>query len=205
MVGPGGVRAQGPSDPDGGWADRYGRVVSIPSTANDWLVDQGTGSDGVATATFDPTRVYRFRLTRTWDAGLPRVNFLMLNPSTADAHVLDPTVRRCVGFARTWGFGTLVVTNIFAFRATDPAVLALPDDPVGPGNDRAITDAAVSADRVVVAWGTRGSQLARGEQVAGLLDDHGVAAVALRATRDGYPAHPLYLRGDTVPVPWSRP
>jgi hypothetical protein len=160
-------------------------VVSIPSTANDWLVDEGTGSDGAATATFDPTRAYRFRLTRTWDPGLPRVNFLMLNPSA-------------------WGFGTLVVTNIFAFRATDPAVLALPDDPVGPGNDRAITDAAVSADRVVVAWGTRGSQLARGEQVAGLLDDHGVAAVALRATRDGHPAHPLYLRGDTVPVPWRR-
>jgi len=204
MVGPGGVRAQGPFDPDGKDADGYGRVVSIPSTTNHWLVDEGTGSDGVATATFDPTRVYRFRLTRTWDPGLPRVNFLMLNPSTADAHVLDPTVRRCVGFARAWGFGTLVVTNIFAFRATDPAVLARVDDPVGPGNDRAIIDAAVSADRVVAAWGTRGSHLARGEQVAGLLVDHGVAAMALRATRDRHPAHPLYLRGDTVPVPWSR-
>jgi len=178
-------------------------VPSAPATT-DWLVDEGVGPDGVATATFDPTRAYRFRLTRTWDPDLPRVNFLMLNPSTADAQVIDPTVRRCVGFARTWGFGTLVVTNIFAFRATDPAVLAQLDDPVGSGNDGAITDAAVSAERVVVAWGTRGSHLDRGDRVAGLLADHGVAAMTLRVTRDGHPAHPLYQRGDTIPVPWSR-
>lgn len=158
----------------------------------------------MATATFDASRTYRFALTRTWDPDRCRVNFLMLNPSTADALVLDPTVRRCVGFARSWGFGSLEVTNLFAFRATDPTLLVARDEPVGDGNDRSIVDAARAADRVVVAWGVRGSHRRRGDEVADLLADLGVRPLALRVTRGGHPAHPLYIRGDTVPEPWSR-
>jgi len=119
-------------------------------------VDRATGPHGVATAVFDPTRTFRYRLSRTWDREGPVVAFVMLNPSTADAEVLDPTVRRCVGFARAWEFGSLEVVNLFAFRATDPRDLLLAAAPVGPDNDQAIVDAASAADRVVAAWGTRG-------------------------------------------------
>ena len=168
------------------------------------VTDRASGPEGAATATFDASRTYRFALTRTWDPAGARVNFLMLNPSTADALVLDPTVRRCVGFARSWGFGSLEVTNLFAYRATDPTVLVARDEPVGDGNDRSILDAALAADRVVVAWGVRGSHRRRGDEVADLLAGQGVHPVALRVTRGGHPAHPLYIRRDTVPLPWSR-
>jgi hypothetical protein len=129
----------------------------VPTAATLQVTDRAIGPEGAALATFDPTRTYRYQLTRTWDPDGPRVNFLMLNPSTADAFGLDPTVRRCVGFARRWGFGSLEVTNIFAFRATDPRVLVGQPEPVGAGNDQAILDAARKADRVVAAWGVRGS------------------------------------------------
>lgn len=174
----------------------------MPASATRQVIDRATGPEGVASATFDRTRIYRFRLTRTWNPDERRINFLMLNPSTADAFELDPTVRRCVGFARRWGFGSLEVTNIFAFRATDPTVLVAEAEPVGAGNDQAILDAALTADRVVVAWGARGTHRGRGEEVAALLADIGVRPVALRVTKHGHPAHPLYLAGDTVPRDW---
>ena len=177
----------------------------MPTAPPRQVTDRASGPDGTATATFDASRSYRFSLTRTWDPGGPRVNFLMLNPSTADALVLDPTVRRCVGFARTWGFGSLEVTNLFAYRATDPRVLIARDEPVGDGNDRSILEAARAADSVVVAWGARGSHRRRGDEVADLLDGLGVRPLALRETRGGHPAHPLYISGDTVPGPWRRP
>ena len=116
---------------------------------------------------------------------------------------LDPTVRRCVGFAVSWGFGSLEVTNLFAFRATDPAVLVAQVEPVGEGNDRAIRDAAAAADQVVVAWGMRGSHRGRDDEVHALLQGMGVRPMVLGLTRDGHPAHPLYLRRDTTPAAWD--
>ena len=166
------------------------------------VVDRGTGPEGAASATFDSTRTSRFRLTRAWKPDGGRINFLMLNPSTADAFELDPTVRRCVGFARRWGFGSLEVTNIFAFRATDPTVLVAQAEPIGVGNDQAILDAARTADRVVAAWGVRGAHRDRGTEVAALLAYSGVRPLALRVTKDGHPAHPLYIAGATVPCEW---
>ena len=166
------------------------------------VIDRGTGPEGVASATFDSTRTYRFRLTRTWNPDGRRINFLMLNPSTADAFALDPTVRRCVGFARRWGFGSLEVTNIFAFRATDPTVLVAQAEPVGVGNDQAIVEAARTADRVVAAWGVRGAHRDRGMEVIALLADNSVRPLALRVTKHGHPAHPLYVPGDTIPLEW---
>ncbi len=124
------------------------------------VVDRVGGPVATSTATFDPTRTYRFHLSRTWDPAGPVVAFVMLNPSTADAHRLDPTVRRCVGFAAAWGFGALEVVNLFAFRATDPTDLSRCRDPVGTGNDRVVLEVARRADRVVVAWGTAVSAMA---------------------------------------------
>ena len=121
----------------------------------------------------------------------------MLNPSTADAHALDPTVRRCVGFATSWGFGSLEVTNLFAFRATDPAVLVAHGEPVGEGNDRAIIESASSADRVVVAWGTKGSHRGRGDEVDALLRRIGVRPLALGRDPGWTPGPPaLPAQGD---------
>jgi hypothetical protein len=168
------------------------------------IVERATGPFGTAVATFDPTRTYRFRLSRIWDPDAAVVAFVMLNPSTADAHRLDPTVRRCVGFARSWGFGGLEVVNLFAYRATDPAELVGCPEPVGRGNDLVVLDAATRSDLVVVAWGTRGSHGDRAAAITALLDGRSVAMRALGKTRSGQPRHPLYVRADVRPTPWTR-
>jgi hypothetical protein len=165
-------------------------------------VDIADGDWGHATATFSADRRHRYLLTRTWDATLPTVNFVMLNPSTADAFALDPTNRRCVGFARSWGFGSMVTTNVFAWRSTDPRGLRAADDPIGSANDSMILEAASSADLVVAAWGVHSALFGRGEAVRSMLGAAGIELHLLRLTNGGHPAHPLYLRGDTRPRPW---
>ncbi|CAB4622616.1 unannotated protein [freshwater metagenome] len=174
-------------------ATRSGRTVT----------DTDSGVWGEATATFSPDRIHRYSLTRVWDSRLPIVNFLMLNPSTADAFTLDPTNRRCVGFARDWGFGGLATTNIFAFRSTDPKGLRLAADPVGSENDRAILDAVRSAELVVAAWGTHGELFGRGRQVGAMVAETGVELHALRLTKAGHPGHPLYVSADSEPVAFT--
>jgi hypothetical protein len=153
-------------------------------------------------AHFDPTGVYRYTLHRRWEAepGLMtnaggRVCFCLLNPSTADARVLDPTLKRCLGFAQRWGFGHMEVVNAFALRSTQPAALKKHPDPVGPGNDRAIVRAAKRADLVVIGWGTHAGLHDRDAQVLGLLAG-ACEPMCWAVTKEGYPKHPLYLRGD---------
>ena len=124
----------------------------------------------------------------------------MLNPSTADAFQLDPTNRRCVGFAQAWGFGALVTTNIFAFRSTNPAGLRTTNDAIGPDNDEVIVTAAQNADLVIAAWGTHGELQGRSGVVRGLLREAGVSPHVLRLTKAGHPGHPLYVAGDTQPM-----
>lgn len=156
-------------------------------------------------AAFSVCRRYRYSLVRVWKAQAPRLCFCMLNPSTADAFQLDPSVRRCVGFALERGFGSLEVINIFAFRSTDPAGLRTIDDPVGPGNDRAIRAAARRADALVVAWGTHGALLGRGAQVRkALAETAGAPTIAcVGVTGSGHPRHPLYIRADTPFTPFG--
>ena len=167
------------------------------------VVDVEMGPWGLATATFNAQRTHRFRLSRVWAENGGRVNFLMLNPSTADAFKLDPTVRRCVGFASDWGAGALEVTNIFALRSTDPAGLRQVDDPVGKGNDAAIVAAACAADIVVAAWGVHGAYRGREAQVRALLDEAGVDLRVLRLTKHGHPGHPLYVPAATMHQVWT--
>lgn len=150
-----------------------------------------------STAIFSPCRTYRYSLARVWDDSAPVCGFVLLNPSTADEVSNDPTIARCIGFARRWGFGSLLACNIFALRSTDPKGLRQVDDPVGPGNDRAIRRLARSADLVVAAWGGHGRYLGRGERVRAMLPDD---AVCLGVNADGSPKHPLYLRGDSARV-----
>ena len=144
-------------------------------------------------ATFDAERDYRYTLWRTWQqSGKGYVNFIMLNPSTADEQVLDPTVRRCVGFAQDWGYDGIYVTNLFAFRATDPAQIYAIMDPVGPANDKYIIETASHAAIVVCAWGTHGKLNGRGLEVAAKVEQFHPQCLGL--TKKGFPKHPLYLR-----------
>lgn len=155
-----------------------------------------------SSAVICPYGTYRYRLERTWDASTPSATFVMLNPSTADATTDDPTIRRCIGFARAWGHGGLVVVNLYAYRATDPAELRRVADPVGPDNDqhlqKAFAQAAQVGGPVVAAWGTK-ARPDRVREVAGMAESF----VALRVTKDGHPGHPLYVSATATPVPWE--
>lgn len=156
-------------------------------------------------AVLSPCRRYRYTLTRRWTADPgPICVVAALNPSTADAEHDDPTVRRCIGFARRYGAVELRIVNLYALRATDSHELWAADDPVGPDNDRHLAAAAEAATRtvgpIIVAWGAH----ARADRVR--------AAVALLARKDllclgitkaGAPRHPLYLPASAPLMPWT--
>lgn len=160
------------------------------------------GACAQSLAVFDPARTYRYRLRRAWAAPpAPVLIFLLLNPSTADATQDDPTLRRCVGFARRWGFGALEVVNLFAYRSPDPNALHRVPDPIGADNDRHILDALRAADLAVAAWGAGGSYLGRGEVVAARAERL-TPLWHLGLTAGGQPRHPLYLPATTRPSWW---
>lgn len=167
------------------------------------MADAQSLVQGETGARFSRCRRWRYLLWRCWDTRLPVVNFLMLNPSTADEFKLDPTCARARDYAERWGFGALIVTNVFAWRATDPEVLRAVDDPVGAGNDRAIVRAAREAMLVVAAWGNHGAYLERSTRVRALLARHAIAPCALRVNAGGEPAHPLYLPKALRPQPMT--
>ncbi|MBM0201801.1 DUF1643 domain-containing protein [Micromonospora sp. STR1s_5] len=196
------------------------------------VVDRDTPALGeTATATFGPAQPcrrhpdgpttacaachpYRYSLTRTWNEAVVDATFLMLNPSTADALVLDPTVRRCLGYAQDWGCGGLRVLNLFALRSTDPRALHKHPDPIGPDNDelladyfahRAATAGHLCQGPVIAAWGAHGTHLARAADVIDLAHQHGVQLHALATTRAGHPGHPLYLPRAAQPAPYEPP
>jgi hypothetical protein len=155
-----------------------------------------------AGAEFSVCRRWRTLLWRRWDEAGPIANFLMLNPSTADETVLDPTCARARDYAERWGYGSLLVTNVFAWRATDPGEMRAAADPVGKGNDTAILRAARKAQLVVCAWGNHGLHLGRSGAVLRLLRGAGVALHVLQLNASGEPAHPLYLPGRLRPCLW---
>lgn len=165
------------------------------------VVDHGGDLYERTAAVFDPARHYRYLLTRTWSDAPPLV-MCMLNPSTADAFTVDPTIARCVRLARRENAGGLVVANLFALRATRPAVLRTAADPVGPYTDAVLghiltTVLATDGAALVVAWGCHGDLHDRGRQVAGQLAGAGARLRCLGTTRDGHPRHPLFVRADT--------
>lgn len=157
---------------------------------------------GASGAVFSDCRSWRYLLWRCWDETRPAANFLMLNPSTADEVQLDPSCTRARVYAERWGYGALIVTNIFGWRATDPLAMKAVKDPVGKGNDAAIVRAAREAVVVVCAWGNHGEHLGRAKVVEGLLRRKRFDLHVLRLNRGGNPAHPLYLPGNLGPSPW---
>jgi len=151
-------------------------------------------------AVFSRCRRWRYLLWRRWDASRPIANFLMLNPSTADEFRLDPSCTRARLYAERWGYGALIVTNLFGWRATDPGDMKAAREPVGRANDAAILRAAREAAIVVCAWGNHGAHRERSARVLALLRETGIELRALRVTGAGEPAHPLYLRNSLEPL-----
>ena len=140
---------------------------------------------------------YRYWLRRRWDRTLPQCAVIGLNPSTADARIDDPTLRRCIGFATRWGYGSLLLVNLFAWRATDPRELAEATEPVGAQTNQWLWRASEKSALVLAAWGN-GEQcitvVARWPRQASL---HCLGTTSL-----GMPRHPLYCRADITPRPF---
>lgn len=150
-------------------------------------------------AVISPCRLYRYRLTRHWDRRRVALPFVMLNPSTADASIDDPTIRRCMTFARREGAGGIIVVNLFAFRATKPDALKIVPDPIGRENAAHLQEIAdvsrQTKGAVVCAWGTGGGD--RAAAVVTMLEDRGAHLYCLGVTKEGHPKHPLYLPSGT--------
>ena len=140
---------------------------------------------------------YRYQLSRTWDEEKPKVLFLMLNPSTADANIDDPTIRRVVNFASSWGYGGVFVGNLYAFRSTDPAALRTADDPVGKDNLQHVKTLVGMTDKVVYAWGNKKKEP---EWLCNLVDK----PYCIDISKQGIPKHPLYLKKELEPKPFIR-
>ncbi|WP_420863940.1 DUF1643 domain-containing protein [Algirhabdus cladophorae] len=149
--------------------------------------------DAYSVAQYSDCERYRYFLTRVWDADGPRALFIMLNPSTATEQQNDPTVERCERRARALGFGAFCVTNIFAWRDTDPKNMRAAQDPVGPENDATLLRFCDWANTIIVAWGTHGAHLNRGPTVLELLGTTGRPLYHLGLSKAGHPKHPLYI------------
>lgn len=152
----------------------------------------------VGTATFSECGRYRYLLGRNWGTEAPML-FIMLNPSTADADEPDPTIRKCVGFAKKHGCGGIVVVNLYAWKSTDPAGLKKAADPVGPDNDKHICAMLHVADwdKVVVAWGANARDESRIDSILKLIRLHGKKPLCFGKTNGGQPLHPLMLAYET--------
>jgi hypothetical protein len=158
-------------------------------------------------ATLSECERYRYRLYRSWDDG-PFIAWLMFNPSTADSDVDDHTIRKCVGFARKWGYGGIVVVNLFAFRSTDPrAVASMPfDEAVGPNADQHILTSLATAGELICAWGCGAHMRNRTDRPKKLLRSirrtyPSLPISCLGLAKDGHPRHPLTLPYETLKVP----
>jgi len=162
--------------------------------------------DAPSEAVYSDCERYRYLLTRTWDPSGRRALFIMLNPSKATEVQNDPTVERCERRARALGFGAFRVTNIFAWRDTDPKLMRRASDPIGPDNDWAILDSHSQwirpQDQTIAAWGTHGEHLGRGPKVEALLRATGKPLHHLGLSKAGHPKHPLYISYAQQPEPW---
>ena len=162
-------------------------------------------------ATFSSCALYRYTLTRTIDQptlfapsqGTGVIAWCMLNPSTADAENDDPTIRRCIGFSKDWGYRKVLIVNAYAYRATDPKAMWKSQndgvDIVGPDNDSAIAKTTAQAQVVIAAWGTE-CELGRAQKVCKLIGASKLHCLGI--CKDGSPKHPLYLSHTLEPQRW---
>jgi hypothetical protein len=159
---------------------------------------------------FSPCRKYRYTLWRKWwddqlflnkDKSPRFVQFICLNPSTADETVNDPTVRRCINYAQAWGYDAMCMTNLFAFRATDPKDMLRESEPIGEENNLWLQRVAEQAGLIVAAWGNKGLSFGRARNVTHYLKLPKLHC--LKITNAGQPEHPLYLKKTLTPIPYD--
>ena len=160
-------------------------------------------------AILSPCGNFRYRLERVIGSTGPVGAFITVNPSIADAHVNDPTIRRVINFAKGFGWSRVIVGNLFAFRSSDIRKLADTANPTGPDNLEHLKAILQDADVVVVAWGTVNklplSLRSEWHQIVKLAEDTGKTLNCLGTANDGHPRHPLMLKKDAEPIAWSHP
>lgn len=144
-----------------------------------------------------PCLTYRYRLDRIWDDSKPSVLFVLYNPSTADANQDDPTLRRCIGFAQSWGYGELCVINLYSLRTPDPNVLRGHTQPKGSEHERSFQEALEGHSDVICAWGLQGGPISSHFSPG----THRIFHLGLN--RDSSPKHPLYLPSNTLRQEWQ--
>jgi len=150
-------------------------------------------------ATFSDCRKYRYALSRTWNGKKKTILFIGLNPSTANEKIDDPTIRRCINYAQNWGYGSLLMVNLFAYRATMPSELKNVKNPIGNDNDLHIIELSKKADIAVAAWGNEGTLLNRDKEVKKILPN----LMCLKINKSGQPSHPLYQKKDLKLIKYS--
>lgn len=147
-------------------------------------------------AIFDETKKYRYVLTRQWGNNKNFVNFVLLNPSTADENLDDPTIKACIRFANNWGYDGIWVTNLFAFRATKPHDLIQCSSPVGNQNNKYLEKYSKKSKMVIIAWGNHGNFLNRDKEVIKILSKI-KNLYCIDITTKGNPKHLLYINRNT--------
>jgi len=164
------------------------------------LYESGSPPPGISDFyVYSPDMQYRYAFARQWDVGKPLVLWVGVNPGKGDTEERHrPTLERCIRWSKEWGAGGLMYGNLFAARHNKPSGLREFEDRVGPHNDDALKVLSKAAWRTVAAWGGSGPLGDRPKEVARLL----INPVCLGLTASGQPRHPLYVRGDTVAVPW---
>lgn len=155
-------------------------------------------------AVFSVDEQHRYGLGREWDSLLPSKTLVVigLNPSTATEKEDDPTVTRCIHFAKRWECNRFIMLNIFAFRATDPKDMKAAKDPIGPLNDKILLQETGDVDMVVCAWGNHGAFMGRGDAVRLMLHEQYRPLHHFGLTQTGHPKHPLYLPATAQPIWW---
>ena len=148
---------------------------------------------------------YRYQLHRVWDNSKPKVLFLMLNPSTADEKEDDPTIRRCIAFSKSWGYGGLLVGNLFAFRATNPKIITKINDPIGSLNICHLAEMSNNVQSIICAWGNSSIVSCLMKKFPNYMPLLAVNKKLhyLELSNDGTPKHPLYLKGDLKPMEYT--
>lgn len=180
-----------------------GEVATGREAQGVWVVSMFETEAGNR-ATVSACGLYRYQLWRCWGDGKTAC-FVLLNPSVADADNDDPTIRRCIGFAKRERCSRLCVVNLFAGRATDPRDMQQMADPIGPRNDLSILEATIAepAPLVIAAWGAGGAYRGRAQQIVTALAFTGVEVMCLGVTKDGQPRHLLYVKADEPLVPFK--
>lgn len=178
-------------------------MTDLPPSLSAGLVYRSHCANGAMSRVwYSPCDQYRYGLSRVWNESAPALLFIMLNPSTADELLNDPTVARCETRARSMGFGGVCIANLFAFRATRPQDLKLAAEPIGAANTAVLEHWIRLSGMTIAAWGVHGGHQDRGRAFA---EETPAELHHLGLTKDEHPRHPLYVALATEPKPWPYP